>query len=147
MRFLRVERHYYTATARKSAAILRTQRAARNLLPLFAELIAEGQRSVEEEHDHRAQARELAQAEWRARRAAKWQQGRAEFSRFDSALRRHLLDHWNRHRWLPGTPEYLLTMLHMQRTGRLDLDTPGMTHPKPVAHAQLTATAGQEISC
>lgn len=125
MRFQRYARYAYRATPRKSAAILRRQRREREALPLFAAQVASCQLSVDDEHRLRTMAAEASQREWRAMLARDWRRARAELRNFDPALRRQLLDHWNRHRWLPGTPGYLLNMLHRYRTGRLDLYAPG----------------------
>jgi hypothetical protein len=127
MRFQRHVRHVYEPTDRKGAAILRRQRKERDALPLFAAEIASGQLTVAEEHRLRTLAWEKSQREWRARLAREWRQARAELVTFPPAEREQLLRHWNRHRWLPGTPGYLLNMLHRHRTGRLDMSLPGMT--------------------
>jgi len=136
MRFQRFRRYSYTATARKSAAILRRQQAERNRLPLFADEIASTQRSVDAEHGHRAQAWEAAQLEQRAMRAGLWRRARTELNRFDPGTRALLARYWNHNRWYPGTPEYLLSVLHMHREGRLNLDVPGMLSASRVSHLQ-----------
>lgn len=140
MRFQRYGRYAYAATPRKSAAILRSQRRERERYPLFADVIAHEQRPVEEVHNQRAQRWAEHEIQDRARRAADWRRARAELRAVEPpALRAQLARWWNFHRWFPGVPSYLLTMLHMWRHGRLDLDAPNMlasTRPRPgEAHA------------
>lgn len=131
MRFQKMSRHSYVPTSRKSAAILRRQAQDRAALPLFAEMIAAEQPSVDEVHARRAAAWEASEREDRARRAHDWRRARRSLREIEPIeMRERLRDFWDRHRWFPGTPSYLLSMLHMWRTGRLDMEAPGMLNPR-----------------
>ena len=131
MRFQKMARHTYVATPRKSAAILRRQRKDREALPLFADQIAAEQLPVEDVHAMRARAWTESEREGRAQQARDWQRARAALRQIEPPEARvRLLDFWNRHRWFPATPSYLLSMLHMWRHDRLDLDAPGMLIPR-----------------
>lgn len=131
MRFQKMTRHAYVATSRKSAAILRRQANDRAALPLFAEVIAAEQCSVDEVHAQRAAAWAASELEDRARRARDWRRARRALCEIEPAeVRERLRDFWDRHRWFPATPSYLLSMLHMWRNNRLDLDAPGMLVPR-----------------
>jgi len=78
MRFRRWPRpEPYGDTSRKRAAFLRKQRLQREALPLFAEQIAAGQHSVDEEMARRAIWWDEAERHRRDQRAAWWRKGRA----------------------------------------------------------------------
>lgn len=130
MRFSRLEYHAYEATPRKSAAILRRQKRERDALPLFADLVASEQIPVDAEHELRRQRWESYRLQERARRAKDWRRARSELRAFPTGERERLLDYWNRHRWFPAVPAYLLSALHMYRDNRLNMDAPGMTTPR-----------------
>lgn len=124
-------RHTYVPTSRKSAAILRRQAQDRDALPLFAEMIAAEQPSVDQVYARRAAAWEASEREGRATRARDWRRACRALREIEPiAMRERLRDFWNRHRWFPATPSYLLSILHMWRNQRLDLDAPGMLVPR-----------------
>lgn len=104
---------------RRRAAILNSQKRQRDRLPLFAEIVAEAQKSVEET----AVEQNLAEASWveecRDRRARWWHQARAELFSLSDNERALVLAYWNAHHWLPGTPEYLADLVHSFKTGQI----------------------------
>lgn len=63
-------------------------------------------------------------AEQRDRRAADWRRARAKLAEYRYSVRRDLRAYWQRCSW-PADPTYLLSMMHMHDTGRLEL------RPKP----------------
>lgn len=107
-------------TKRKRLALARSQRLQRERLPLFAEMIAESQPGA----DAVMQARAAGWIEWtkrdRAERAAQWRRARQKLAGYGSNARPALLNYWNNCRW-PANPGYLLSMMHMFDTGRLDV--------------------------
>ena len=119
MRFARQPRHAYVVTDRKRAAAGRAQRRQREALPLLAELVAEGQPPVEVVMAERLVRWAESEAAWRAQRAADWHRARRWIAVLPPAERAAVLAYWNGHRWLPGTPTYLLDTLHALATGRL----------------------------
>jgi hypothetical protein len=130
MRFKRWPRSDYEATARKSAAILRKQRLECAAYPLFADQIAAEQPDVQHVHAQRAMRWRRSEARDRAWRAGRWRKARAWLNRYPEGTRVQLLDFWNRHRWFPADPSYLLMMLNMYDTGRLDLAADHMLTPR-----------------
>lgn len=66
----------YEETSRKRAAFLAKQRRERDALPLFADVIAAGQHSVDEEMARRAEWWPEQQQRMRDERAAVWRQAR-----------------------------------------------------------------------
>jgi len=62
----------YVETSRKRANFVTKQRREREVLPLFADMIATGQQSVEEEMARRAQWWPPQQQQLRDERAAAW---------------------------------------------------------------------------
>ncbi len=54
--------------------------------------------------------------------ANKWREGRRRLREYPEPVRKRLLDHWNNHRWLPGTYVYFLDMMDMHDNGKLDLN-------------------------
>lgn len=121
MRFTRTKWRYEERelSRRRRAAILLSQKRQRERLPLFAEIVAEGQASVEET----ALAQNQAEAEWvdgvRDRRARWWRMARADLFALSSNERSLVLAYWNEHAWLPGTPEYLADLVHGFKAGRI----------------------------
>lgn len=126
MRFRRHQRSEFQETSRKRAALLRKQKKEREALPLFADQIAAEQPSVETVMGERRERWASQEVKQRQSRAIKWREGRAKLHQYPAAQRRRLLDFWNRHRWFPADPVYLLEMLNMYDGGRLDLDAPGV---------------------
>lgn len=119
MRFTKRERHHFTDTARKRAAVLVRQRKDRDKLPLFANEIAATQKSVDEvmiaRHEHWIR-REI---ETRQAEADRWRAVRKRIAAMPDHERRLFLTYWNGHRWFPGTASYLATVLHCYEVGRL----------------------------
>ncbi len=101
MRFKGYGRYPFNDTRRKRAAVLRKQRNER----LFADQIANEQQSVEDVMAARAVAWDNHEARSRAYPLNEW---------------RVLAAYWQRCGW-PAAPSYLLSMLHMYDTNRLDL--------------------------
>jgi hypothetical protein len=141
MRFQRLERSAYEVTELKRKAILRSQRRERERYPLFADAIAAEQPSVEHVVAARTQAWEASVRAERKRRAFDWLRARQELASFPPAEAARLRDHWNRHRWYPAVPSYLLSMLLMYRRGDLNMDAPNMLNPTRMKPAALTRAA------
>ena len=127
MRFKRWSRIDFNDTSRKRVAVARKHAAECNAAPLFAEQIAEEQPSVDAVMSSRRSSWDAQDAALRVRRAFKWREGRLALLDFPEDVRRQLLAYWNAHRWLPGDPSYFLDMLHMYRTGQLNMAAPGAT--------------------
>ncbi len=127
MRFKRQLRYDYTVTDRKRAAALRWQRRQRDALPLLGQLIAETQPSIDEVMDTRISTWITSQQRERDRRAGLWRKGRRLLDAHPPTIRSALLANWNKDRWLPGDPTYLLDMLHRFNIGRLILMEAGPT--------------------
>ena len=85
----------------------------------------------------------------RDRRASLWRRARRDLDRRDPATRQTLLDYWNRDRWLPGDPTYLLDMLHGFDSGRLRI-VEGQVQPAKVvisvAEAMDMPTAAKPVA-
>lgn len=120
MRFKRRGRFAFSDTPRKRAHVLRKQQSERDALPLFAALIASEQEDVDTVIESRAALWADAEARDRARRALKWREARARLRAYPHNGRQALAAYWNRCGW-PADPEYLMSMLHMYDTGRLNL--------------------------
>lgn len=120
MRFKRYIDHAFEDTRRKRLALARSQRLQREKFPLFAEAIAETQPDADTVMAERA----ISWAEWtrtdRENRAQTWRRARARLAAYGDNVRPQLLNYWNRCRW-PADPGYLLSMMHMFDTGRLDI--------------------------
>lgn len=124
MRFHKTQRHGpFQDTSRKRAALARKHRLERERLPLFAEQIAEAQPDADTVMAQRAVNWDLWQQSYRDRRAANWREARRRLFSYSGNVRAQLRYHWNTCPY-PGTPEYLLDMLHSYSVGRLDLDNP-----------------------
>ncbi len=117
MRFHRHQRHEFTDTPRKRAAVLRRQRKDREALPLFADEIAAEQPSVDKVMTDRAAYWIEREQRERAERARQWLEVRAKIRALPERERRLFLAFWNSHRWFPGTPSYCATVLHCYRKG------------------------------
>jgi len=118
MRFKPYARTPYVVTPRKRAAVLVSQRRQRERLPLLAPLIAEAQPSVEAVIDERSARFARTEQDWRIKRAADWRRARARPAALPANTRPLVLAYWNRHRWFPGDPVYLLDLLHGLEVGR-----------------------------
>lgn len=119
MRFKPHLRCEFTDTARKRAHVVRRQRQERESLPLFADLIAEQQPTVDRVMEERADRMARTEQSSRDYRAGKWREARHRLYGYGDNIRPILLSYWNNHRWLPGDPSYLLDMLHMYDRGKL----------------------------
>ncbi|MFD1034138.1 hypothetical protein ACFQ15_05685 [Sphingomonas hankookensis] len=122
MRFKRAPRvEGYKETSRKRAGVLVSQRHQREKLPLFAELIAETQPTVEEVIAHRHRVWPIAEQNRRDELARKWREARRRLNELPAPARSAMLRYWNNHRWLPADPTYLSSEIHSYLTGRLVL--------------------------
>lgn len=119
MRFKRVERFPFVDTPRKRAALARKQQRERDALPLFAGEIADEQPGPDEVMASRAKAWAAQEAAMRARDAGDWRRARAKLASYPEPARTALRDYWQVCGW-PATGSYLLTMLNMHDTGRLE---------------------------
>lgn len=124
MRFRRQEHYEFTDTARKRAAVVRKQARECEALPLFAEQIAATQPAVENVMRDRAEAFARWEGNQRTQRASDWRRARRVLGEYQGAERAALVAYWNACRW-PADPVYLLCMLNMYATGRLDLQQLG----------------------
>lgn len=121
----------YEETGRKRAAFLARQRREREALPLFADMIAAGQHSVDDEMAHRAEAWLRRQRDDRDHRARKWREVRARLFGFDDAVRRAIRLAWRTCPY-PADPAYFGDLLtHIQR-GQIDPDRPPWRFPTQV---------------
>lgn len=116
----------YVDTSRKRAAFHRSQRQKREKLPLFAELIAEGQHDVDTEMARRAVWWPAQQQESRDRRAAEWRRARTRLFAHGGNVRARLAELWRTCPY-PADPVYLHGLLTDYDRGRLDLDVPPWT--------------------
>lgn len=145
MRFKRQLRYDYTVTDRKRSAASRWQRRQREALPLLGELIAETQPSIDEVMDTRVSTWITSQERERDRRADLWRQGRRGLEAHPPTIRSALLAYWNKDRWLPGDPTYLLDLLHGFSTGRLVLKE-GSIQPARITVFRSESLAAFETS-
>lgn len=146
MRFKKYERHPFTDTSRKRAALARKQRLERETLPLLAEIIRSQQAPADQIMADRAAhwiAREQAS---RDRRAALWRRARRILQEMPDARRRAVLAFWNPHKWFPGDPVYLLDVLHMLERGvyRIEDGTMCESPAKPQTAIQRASMAALE---
>jgi len=120
MRFDRAGHYEFRDTERKRQAFARKNRKEQERYPLFAEQIAAEQHDVDTEMTMRRVGWERREVSERARRARDWIRARAKLATYPDGVRRELRAYWNRCGW-PGTATYLLTMMRMHDTGRLEL--------------------------
>lgn len=113
----------YRDTSRKRAAFKRKQRLEREALPLFAEMIAERQHSVDEEMVRRHIWWDEREREQRTQRAAHWRKARDRLFALSDPLRCTVRDLWRRCPY-PADPTYLLDLLHQIDAGRVDPHRP-----------------------
>jgi hypothetical protein len=124
MRFRRWPRvSAYEDTPRKRAAFHRSQRQQREKLPLFAELIAEGQHDVDTEIARRAAWWPELQQENRDRRARDWRRARVRLATHGDNMHAVLRQLWHECPY-PADPSYLLDLLHQIEVGRIDPERP-----------------------
>ena len=120
MRFHRFEAFRpYEVTPRKLSALARRQRAEREALPLFAEQIAAEQPSAAEVMAQRSTQWTRAFRRDRDRAAEQWRRGRRELRALPESQRTWFLRYWQQEWRGPLTAHYLLMLLNMARTGRL----------------------------
>lgn len=111
-------------TRRKRLALARKQRLERESLPLFAEQIAAEQPDADTVMAQRSDLWGRQQQANRERQAANWRRARTQLASYSDNVRSTLRALWNEAPY-PGTPVYLLDMLHSYDAGRFDLDNPG----------------------
>lgn len=122
MRFRKCQRHSFTDTSRKRAALRRKQQKEREALPLFAEQIAEAQPCEDAVMAARAEKWAQNEARSRACRAARWREARARLAALSDNERAVLTAAWNCAPY-PADPVYLLDFLHGYSVGRFSLDS------------------------
>jgi len=141
----------YRDTSRKRAAFRRKQRLQREALPLFAEMIAAGQHSVDEEIARRHIWWDEREREQRNLRAAGWRKARARLFALPDDLRRSVRTLWRGCPY-PADPTYLLDLLHQVAAGRVDPHRPpwifdgkltARTTPNPKKFDQAFRQIGQ----
>jgi hypothetical protein len=106
MRFQRYPRYRFTRTRRKDLAAERNLRRQREALPLFAELIREGQPSVDEVMAERERRWMESEKKDRAARAQQWHNLRRRIAALRPEAREIVLERWNSGIY-PATPVYL----------------------------------------
>ncbi|WP_241136648.1 hypothetical protein [Achromobacter insuavis] len=119
MRFTPFGKHEFQDTQRKRAALARKQANERAAYPLFAADIAAEQHSVDQVMADRGRLWSAQLASDRARACNSWLTARRLLRSYAQVERAALYRYWQTCRW-PGTPEYLLSMLNMYDTGRLE---------------------------
>lgn len=141
----------YEETSRKRAAFLAKQRRERDALPLFADVIAAGQHSVDEEMARRAEWWPEQQQRMRDERAAVWRQARASLFEFPTDTRRTIRRIWRTCPY-PADPYSFADLLHQIRVGKVDPDRPpwkyharvqARTTPNPQSFADAFKRIGQ----
>jgi hypothetical protein len=116
MRFERYHQDRFTWTNRRAAAYQVKCRRQVEALPLFADLVRQDQLDVDTERARRQAEWEAHERRSRDRRAALWREARALLRTLPNC--QEAIQRWNRHRWLPGHPWYLLDFIHGISTGR-----------------------------
>lgn len=119
MRFDRFGHCEFQDTHRKRVALMRRQARERAAYPLFSADIAAEQQSVDQIMARRAQRWAVQVARDRARVCKGWLTARRLLRSYTPLERAALFAYWQMCRW-PGTPGYLLSMLNMYDTGRLE---------------------------
>lgn len=120
MRFRRQQHYEFNDTAKKRAAVERKQAREREAFPLFADQIGASQPPVENVMRERAEAFARWEGNERTQRAFDWRRARRVLREYEGEERAALVAYWNACRW-PADPVYLLCMLNMYATGRLDM--------------------------
>lgn len=116
---------------RQRSAVLRAQQKERDKAPLFAADIAAMQPTVDEQLDANRKAWWEWQMERRAYLAQNWRRARARIAAIEDDKRRlRIRELWNDAPY-PGSPEYLLDMLHSIELGRISLTGNPPWRPTP----------------
>lgn len=131
----------YEETSRKRAAFLTKQRREREALPLFADMIASGQHSVEEEMARRAVWWPEQQQRMRDERAAVWREARARLFAFPADTRRTIRRIWRTCPY-PADPYSFADLLHQIRVGKVDPMRPPWKY-----HARVEAKTTPNPQC
>ncbi|MBN9505398.1 MAG: hypothetical protein J0I69_05175 [Altererythrobacter sp.] len=128
----------YEETSCKRAAFLTKQRREREALPLFADMIAAGQHSVDEEMARRAEWWPGQQQDRRDERALVWRKARARLFALPADRRRAIRALWRECPY-PADPHSFADFLHQIEVGKLDIARPGWRfHAR--AKPRVTAT-------
>lgn len=106
MRFTKRQRHPFTDTARKRAAVLARQRKDRDKLPLFADEIATTQKSVDDVMTARDKHWIRREIETRQAEADKWRAVRRRIAAMPDHERKLFLTYW---KGTAGIPAMLAT--------------------------------------
>ncbi|UBS33921.1 hypothetical protein LBX01_04685 [Altererythrobacter sp. N1] len=134
----------YEETSRKRAAFLTKQRREREALPLFADIIAAGQHSVEEEIARRAEWWPRQQQDRRDERAAVWRKARARLFALPAERRRTIRALWRECPY-PADPYSFADFLHQIEVGKLDIVRPGWRfHARVQPRTTMTPTTFAE---
>tara|TARA_R110000868_G_scaffold363120_2_gene625380 strand:- start:6848 stop:7471 length:624 start_codon:yes stop_codon:yes gene_type:complete len=139
----------YEETSRKRAAFANKQGRERDALPLFADMIANAQHSVDDEMARRAVWWPQQQQQRRDERAAVWRRARARLFEFDAPIRRTIRRAW-RDCPYPADPHSFADFLHHNRVRRLDPNRPpwkyhARVQAKTTPHPQCFAEAFKRI--
>lgn len=119
MRFDRFGHHDFQDTPRKRAALERKQAREQAAYPLFAADTAAKQPSVDLVMAERGRLWAEQFARDRSGVCERWLTARRLLRSYPPLERAALYSYWQTCRW-PGTPAYLLSMLNMYDTGRLE---------------------------
>jgi hypothetical protein len=134
----------YEETARKRAAFATKQRREREALPLFANMIAAGQHSVEEEMADRAVWWPQQQRRLRDERAAVWRQARTRLFEFSEQKRGAIRRAW-RDCPYPADPYSLVDFLYQIAVGKVDPERPPWRyHARAQARTTINPTSFDE---
>jgi hypothetical protein len=149
VRFRKRPRYPFTWSQRKAAAVLVSQRKARERLPLFAEAIAAEQPDVDQVREHRETRWIVRELEQRSQEAAAWRDVRRRIAELADRDRRLFLDHWNAGSY-PGNAGYCATILHMFEAGRLvehkgKLESPSWIEHDRRLEEKVAAMSDQEL--
>ena len=131
----------YVETSRKRAAFLTKQRRDREKLPLFADMVASTQLSVDEEMARRMRWWPQQQQRRRDERAAVWRRARASLFAFTDARRSTIRRAW-RDCPYPADPYSFADFLHQIRVGKLDPERPSWKY-----HARVEAKITARPTC
>lgn len=145
MRFKRLDSHPYEITSRKRAGVELSQRRKREKLPLLAEIIRQQQPDVDAVLDERAAQWLKNDQERRNRRALSWRKARKIIEGYDPQTRAAVLNFWNNHKWFPGDPVQLLSILHMLATGRFIVRADTLEDPQPVMLRKGRGAEGEPL--
>ena len=110
MRFQRYPRYRFTRTRRKDLAAERNLQRRREALPLFAEMIREGQPSVDVIMAERERRWLESEKRDRARRARQWREARSYIAALRPEARKKVIEQWSLGIY-PATPVYLFYLI------------------------------------